>query len=344
MFFKKTYSIVINYFPGVLASSILGILSILIGKFYFPILGPAPFAIIFGIVFGNTILKSHRYLSGASFCESELLSYSIVLLGANLGLDKIAKLGLEGFSFIILQIGATIIISFFICKKMGFSRKFSLLMGAGNAVCGSSAVSAASKVLKPKPTEFGIVITTVNVTGTFLMFILPLVIAPIFYKSSVLYSGALIGGVLQSVGQVVGAAAMMGEEVVTLAVQFKILRIMFMTIILIIFSHLEKKERNKSENIENNINEEKIKIFSIPWYIKGFLFLSVLATFKYIPTFVGNISHTIGSFFEIIALAGIGLKIKINKIIHEGPKALLAGGIIGIAQIIIAIFLIYFLL
>ncbi len=342
---KKNFdSILINYFPGIFVSTILGILSIFIGKLYFPTLGAAPFAIILGIILGNTVFKSHRYLSGASFCEGELLNYSIVLLGANLGLDTIAKLGFGGFTFIILQMGTTIIVSFFICKKLGFSRKFSLLMGAGNAVCGSSAVSASSKVLKPDPTEFGIAITTVNVTGTFLMFILPLVVAPMLYNSSVLQSGALIGGTLQSVGQVIGAAAMMGTDVVILAAEFKILRIIFMTVVLIIFSHLEKKENSKPENIENNNSNEKIKIFNIPWYIKGFLFLSVLATFKYIPTFFGNLSHTLSSLFEIVALAGIGLKIKIDKIIHEGPKALLAGGIIGVAQIILAISFIYFLI
>ncbi len=52
-------------------------------------------------------------------------------------------------------------------------------------------------------------------------------------------------------------------------------------------------------------------------------------------------AHTISSQFEIIALAGIGMRVKFRDLVKDGPKALLYGGTVGICQVGIAIGLIF---
>ena len=45
--------------------------------------------------------------------------------------------------------------------------------------------------------------------------------------------------------------------------------------------------------------------------------------------------------FEIIALAGIGMRVKFRDLVKDGPKALLYGGAVGVCQVGIAIGLIF---
>ena len=51
--------------------------------------------------------------------------------------------------------GLTILAAYWIGRKLGFGKKFSLLMGAGNAVCGSSAIATVSPVIKAESKDKG---------------------------------------------------------------------------------------------------------------------------------------------------------------------------------------------
>ena len=51
---------------------------------------------------GNTIFNKEKYDEGSKFSERELLSYSIVLMGATLDLADIGSVGIGVIIFIIL--------------------------------------------------------------------------------------------------------------------------------------------------------------------------------------------------------------------------------------------------
>lgn len=174
--------------PGIVVCVIIAMVGKVLALFM-PSLGAATFAIFLGIICGNTILNKEKYNEGSAFSEKDLLSYSIVLMGASLNLSDIGSVGIGGITFIVIQMALTIAVTFFIGRKLGFNRKFSLLMSAGNAVCGSSAVASASEVVKPNAKDKGLSITMVNITGTILMFVLP-VIAGVFYQHETMQTSA----------------------------------------------------------------------------------------------------------------------------------------------------------
>lgn len=334
---------IISYFPGILISILVYLLASLSVNLL-PSLGTASFAILIGILLGNTIFKSPTFNHGTKFCESKLLEYSIVLLGSTLSFQTIATLGLKGIIFILIMMSLTIYFSYVVSLKFGFSKNFALLMGAGNAVCGSSAIGASSRVLKSGVSETGLSITMVNVTGTIFMFFLPLFIIPLFFQGQLLENSALLGGILQSVGQVVAGAAMISPETVELAAIFKIFRIIMLTFILILFSSIKSKEstldkQNSSEVSENSSTKKKLNI-SIPWYIIGFFILCTLSTYNILPLKLIDYFKTTSKFFEIIALAAIGLRVSFETIKKEGTKSLVLSLLIGFFQTVLGITLI----
>lgn len=337
---KKVY----EFFPGVLISFIIYLVSELLSK-YIPGLGSASLAILIGLVLGNLYFKDKKYAAGTKFCESKLLEYSIVFLGASLTFKTILQLGSEGIIYTLILMSGTIYFSYKLAKMFGFSTEFSLLMGAGNAVCGSSAIGASSKILKSGVSETGLAITMVNLTGTLLMFFLPLVIVPIFFSGDVVSASALLGGVLQSVGQVVGGAALVGEDVVKLSAVFKIFRIILLTGVLMLFSYLKSKNSVHHYTEEENEEKQKQKLkISVPWYIKGFFLMCLLSSFNLIPQNISFYLKNSSKIFEVTALAAIGLGVKYEVIKKQGPKSLLLGCIIGLFQTVAAILLINILI
>ena len=209
--------------PGFLACLVIGLIAQGIAKFV-PSVGAALFAIGIGMVCGNTFLNKPGMDAGTKFSERSLLEYSIVLTGATLVLSDIVAVGLSGVGFIVCQMALTITAAYLIGRRFGFGRRFCLLMGAGNAVCGSSAIATVSPVVGADSKDKGISITIVNVTGTVLMVLLP-VITGLVYNHAMLPTTAMIGGVMQSIGQVIASAGLVGPEFVPDATIFKIIRI-----------------------------------------------------------------------------------------------------------------------
>lgn len=327
-----------NILNGLIICIIIGIIAEFIGK-KLPNVGAATFAIFIGILAGNTLFTSKKYDSGTKFAEKDLLNYSIVLMGANLNLNEILGLGFNGLFFIIMQMTLTILLTYYVGRKLNFNKKYSLLMASGNAICGSSAIGATAPVLKADDNDKVIVITIVNVIGTILMILLPF-LTKALYNNETLQTSAMLGGILQSVGQVIGSAKFVSDDVVNLATVFKIIRIILLVAVVMIFEKIEVDEESKIEEEITHHKVNKLKKINIPWFINGFFIMCILYTIGFLPEALSKSFKWISSNFEIIALAGIGMRVKFKDLIKEGPKAMLYGGIVGVFQIVFAIILI----
>lgn len=326
-----------NWLPGLMAAFLVAIVSKLIAQ-WFPSLGAATIAILLGILLGNTYLKNPLLERGTKFAESKLLEFSVVLLGTTVTFQTIAHIGLKGAFFIFIQMGGTILVTYFIGKKMYFSDNMSLLMAGGNAVCGSSAIASIAPAINAKEEEKGQIITLVNLLGTILMLLLP-VIGSLLYQSNLLAKSALIGGTLQSVGQVVASASMVDNKAVELAMLFKIMRIMLLVVVVFLFSQF----KNQKILSESEITVSTTKKSVLPWYVAGFLCACIINSFFHLPTQVTVTAHFFSGWFEITALAAIGLRLDFQKFFKEGKRFLLYGLSVGVIQILLATILIYLL-
>lgn len=323
--------------PGFLVCAIISFLAQKIAEF-FPTVGAALFAIGIGIICGNTFLNKTYFDEGTRFSERNLLEYSIVLTGAALMLKDITALGISGVGFILCQMSVTIFTAYIIGRKIGFNKKFCLLMGAGNAVCGSSAIATVSPVIDADTKDKGISITIVNVTGTILMVLLP-IITEILYKHETLHTSAMIGGILQSIGQVIASGQLVNFEVTEVSTIFKIIRIIFIVLVALAYSHVNTEEGKHIFKKEKN-SEKKIKA-GVPWFIIGFFIMAVLHTMNFLPEIFTKGAKTVSQQFEIIALAAIGMRVKFKDLISEGPKGMFYGLSVGTCQIIAAIIFIF---
>lgn len=327
--------------PGLLTSIGIAVISQLLAQ-RVPALGAATIAILLGILLGNTVLRQPQLAKGTKFVESKLLEYSVMLLGATMTVQTIGQIGVWGVGFILIQMTVTIVGAMWIGQRLGFSQSMRLLMAGGNAVCGSSAIASIAPVIEADEDDKGTVITLVNLMGTVLMLTLPWLGMSLFGSQTIL-KGALIGGTLQSVGQVVAAASMVNQATVQFATIFKIMRIMMLVVVVLIFGRLHQR------TLENELAEDAVVSGNgsghwLPWYVAGFLILCALNSIFNLPVIIGATAHTISSWFEIIALAAIGLRLNLVSFLKAGKRLALYGLGVGTLQVVTALILINLLL
>ena len=335
--------------PGLAASIAISLVSQFFARFL-PTLGAALIAILLGMLLGNTVLNRPELGSGTKFSEKRLLEYAIVLNGLILDFQVLKSAGIKGFVFILLQMGLTIFVTYRLGKVFGFGKRFSLLMGAGNAVCGSSAIGTVSPIVQADNKEKGISITIVNLTGTALMVLLP-VLGAVLYGSDTLRTSALIGGTVQSVGQVVAAAKLVNDDVVTLATVFKLMRVLLIIGVAVLYGRMNMNEGEslftRKKRAEITASEESgasaspaAVSYGVPWFLTGFVVFFLIRSFIGVPDSVLAASKAISTQFEVAALAAIGMRVKFADIIKEGPKAMLYGLTVGAVQVVMAVALI----
>lgn len=302
---------------------------------YLPALGGETLAMFIGLGLGNTLFSDSRWGSGIKWSEKYPIEVGIAILGLTLTLSTIASLQWRGLLFILAIMMLTITFVMWIGQKVfHVDQKSSMLMAAGNAVCGSSAIASVAPAINADDNKRRTAVATVSLSGTALLLILPL-IAPTLLHNNDLLMGALVGGTVQSVGQVVGTASLINQDVVTYATLFKMLRVILLSGVVIYMTHLVSKGSS-----ETTTTAAKPK-FKMPWFVTVFLIAVVINTLVPLPNVINHASHEISSFLGIVNLAGIGLNLKWQTIKQSGMQYMGYGLVTIIFQILIALSLIY---
>ena len=317
---------------GLIVVFILGSISWWLADFI-PRADSVTIAIILGIVVGNIPINNQIGTLGGLFAEKKLLPMAITLLGVELKLVTLLALGPVAIIIIAISILVSVFASIYLGKLLHFSPKFSILIGAGNGICGSSAIAATSIVIDAEEADTGISISVVNLLGTLGIFILPAIIR--LFPLADLEGGLLIGGTLQAFGQVVAAGFSVNDDVGNIATVVKMGRVLMLGPMVILFGSWM---RSKLKNTE----ETPSKVL-IPRFIVGFFVMSIIASTNILPSEILTLIKTLGKYLLVVAMVGIGMRIQLSTLFHSGISAFLFGGVISIIQIIITLILIILL-
>ena len=326
---KSTKKKITPILPGLALTIAIGIVSWGLGHIM-PRLGGVTISIVLGVLAGNLLPNATRYNQGARVAEKQILPIAIALLGVELQLASLVTLGSSAALIILATITTSLGTSLLLGSLFGYSKKFSILIGSGNGICGSSAVAATSQAIKAEETDIGISISVVNLLGTLGIFILP-ALARLFSLDTNA-SGLLVGGSLQAVGQVVAAGNILGPEVGLVAIAVKMGRVLMLGPIVVLLGFLSQRKAQKQQLKRTRID--------IPLFIVGFFVLSLLASFGVLPNFAIELFVTLGKTLLIVAMAGIGLRIHLHALYKSAPRAMLFGALVSVTQIVALMILI----
>jgi uncharacterized integral membrane protein (TIGR00698 family) len=322
-----------DMWPGILLTVALAVVAKLLVP-WVPALGAEGLAIIMGLVIGNVIFTQPIWTSGVIWAEKYVIQFGIALLGLTVTLATVEKLGWQGVLFIMIQMTATILFVLWLGGRIfKVSKESALLMGAGNAVCGTSAIAAVAPVVGAKDEQRRTAAATVSLTGVVLLLLLP-ELGPHLFGHNDIVIGGLIGGTLQSVGQAVGAGTMVNPEVGTYATLFKMMRVILLTVVVLAYAQLGSGQQPQA----NSRRKFSLK-GAVPWFVTTFVIFMLGNTFADLPTFITVPAKEGASFFGVVNLAGIGLSLKWQTIKSSGMKFMGYGLVTAVFQVIVAIIL-----
>lgn len=303
----------IKLLPGVFIVIAIAVPSWFLGTFVPLIGGP-----VFGILLGMIIAYWKRpaiYEDGITFASKKILQASIILLGFEMNLFNVFKVGSQSLYIMIFTLSAAFISAWLVGKYLKLPGNTSILIGVGTAICGGSAIAATAPVISANDKDVAYSISTIFLFNIAAVFIFPFM-GHLLGMNDMGF-GMWAGTAINDTSSVVAAGYSYSHEAGNFATIVKLTRALMivpvtLTLALII---ARKKTRTGNWGIA--------KIF--PWFILGFLAASIMNTTGFIPQVICEfLSHT-GKFFIVIAMAAIGLKTHLKHIFNNGIRPILLG-------------------
>ena len=307
---------------GILFAVSLGLLAMVLEKFTPSYLNSILLALIGGIVIGNLFKIPSIFDGGIGYTSSKMLELSILFLAVGINYSEIAHLGMGSFFGLVITVFLVLTAGYFLSKWFECPGNTGLLVGFGTAICGSSAIAALAPSLKKNEKEdVAIAMAVVNLYGTLGMLILPWILMKMGLTDN--HIGYLVGGSLHSVGNVAGAGFTIGKIAGDAAITVKLARVALLTPGLIYITYL----------VNRNADVHWKSYFKLPWYLIGFIVVTLLVSVVEIPKPAIKEIEYIGKVILTIAMVAIGLKVSFKKLLQAGKRGLKFGLVIFLIQI-----------
>jgi uncharacterized integral membrane protein (TIGR00698 family) len=254
-------------------------------------------------------LQGHPLQTKAKAWSSKLLQFSVILLGASLNFHSVIEQGTDGALITCISIIAVFILGYLGEKLLKVNHEQGLLITMGTAICGGSAIGALAPVINAEAMSITISIGVVFLLNALAVFIFPFVggLAALTQEQFGLWSALAI----HDTSSVVAASAIYGSVALQVATTVKLIRALWIIPITLIFSFYQSK--GKSNKI------------TIPWFIFGFLLLSLIFTFFSIPVDVKTNISALSKLGFAITLFLIGISFDLKKMKSVGWRPLALG-------------------
>ena len=185
-------------------------------------IGSEAWAIVIGMLIANTV-GTPKFVKPALQVEFYIKT-GLVLLGAEVLLDKIIAIGIPGI-FVAWVVTPIVLICTFIFGQKVLkmpSKTLNIVISADMSVCGTSAAIATAAACRAKKEELTLSIGLSLVFTAIMMVAMPAVIKAIGMPE--ILGGAWMGGTIDATGAVAAAGAFLGEKALYVAATIKMIQ------------------------------------------------------------------------------------------------------------------------
>lgn len=318
---------------GILTCFIIAVPAWLLGK-AIPIIGGPVFGILFGMILAF-IKRPEKLDPGIKYTSKAILQYSIILLGFEMNLFNVIKVGGQSLLVMVFTLTSSFVTAYLVGKVLKIDGKTTTLIGVGTSICGGSAIAATAPVIRAKDEDVAQAISTIFLFNIIAVFIFP----PLGHLMGLSDTGfgMWAGTAINDTSSVVAAGASWSSAAgnntaLAFATIVKLTRtLMIVPITLVLAIYTTRKIRRENAAItsagigsgESSNNYSIAKIF--PWFVLGFVFTAILNTFLPIPAGVSSTLVQIGKFMIVMAMTAIGLNTNLKKLLTNGLKPICLG-------------------
>ena len=319
--------------PGIALSFAIAAIAIYLGN-WFPLIGSSVFAIVLGILLSNLWKLPDSFQLGLTYSGKKLLQYSIIFLGFSMSIGKVSATGLSSLKISLLTILIAFLAAYAAGKFFKMRRVLTILIGFGTAICGGSAIAAASPILEAEEEDIALSISTIFFFNILAVFIFPFL--GHLMQMSDAYFGTWAGTAINDTSSVVAAGYTYSQAAGDLATIVKLSRaLMIVPACLTFAGYRYVRDKRSAQKVDLK------KIF--PWFILWFVLASVVSSLGIFPSNLVPYTKLLSQWLMAMALAGIGTKVSFKQFREAGAGPLLTGAFAWFCVAVSSLIIQYFL-
>ena len=268
------------------------------------VINQAAISLILGILF--SVIKYRYSLSTVNFNGTNFLKAGIVLLGGTISLSSVSEISVNYLPLVSFYVLMVFLVGFLLGRILKVSQKHLILLVAGTAICGGTAIASLAPIIKAKTEEL---ISSISLV--FLLNLLAIIFFPLlgqYMGMSEKDFGIFAALTIHDTASVLGAASIYGEESVVYASVIKLGRTLWIIPMILSFSLYFK---NKDPE------------YNFPYFIIFFLAFVLLGTFVDLNQDIQIMIKKISNALFLLGLFFIGSQFNLKTISELSIKPII---------------------
>ena len=268
------------------------------------VINQAAISLILGILF--SVIKNRYSLSAVNVNGTNFLKAGIVLLGGTISLSSVSEISVNYLPLVSFYVLIVFLVGFLLGRILKVSQKHLILLVAGTAICGGTAIASLAPIIKAKTEEL---ISSISLV--FLLNLLAIIFFPLlgqYMGMSEKDFGIFAALTIHDTASVLGAASIYGEESVVYASVIKLGRTLWIIPMILSFSLYFK---NKDPE------------YNFPYFIIFFLAFVLLGTFVDLNQDIQIMIKKISNALFLLGLFFIGSQFNLKTISELSIKPII---------------------
>ena len=268
------------------------------------VINQAAISLILGILF--SVIKNRYSLSAVNVNGTNFLKAGIVLLGGTISLSSVSEISVNYLPLVSFYVLMVFLVGFLLGRILKVSQKHLILLVAGTAICGGTAIASLAPIIKSKTEEL-----VSSISLVFLLNLLAIIFFPLlgqYMGMSEKDFGIFAALTIHDTASVLGAATIYGEESVVYASVIKLGRTLWIIPMILSFSLYFK---NKDPE------------YNFPYFIIFFLAFVLLGTFVDLNQDIQIMIKKISNALFLLGLFFIGSQFNLKTISELSIKPII---------------------
>lgn len=275
---------------------------------------PLVLAILLGMFVRAALGAREAIEPGVNFAAKDVLEVAVVLLGASVNLAMLQSAGLPLALGLLAFVGIALVGGILIGRAFGVSPSLGVLIAAGNAICGNSAIAAVAPSIGARREDTASAIAFTALLGMVAVLALPLLMQPLGLTHE--QFGVLAGSTVYAVPQVLAAAYPVSDAAGEMATLVKLTRVLLLgPMVLLIAAWWRRTHADAATRQAPRVG--------LPWFIVGFALLAVLRAAGALSVANAELAAEGAHRLTLAAMAGLGLSVDLREVRRVGAKAAL---------------------
>jgi uncharacterized integral membrane protein (TIGR00698 family) len=287
-----------------------------------PSASPALCGMGFGMLAGPLVRSLPVTSAGVELAATHLLRVGVALLGLRISVGEVAGVGFAGLAAAVAVVVSTMLFTIWLGCRLRIDRKLAVLVAAGSAVCGASAIAAVNDAIGGREEQVGYAVATVTVFGTASMLLLAPVSAKLGLSDA--QAGIWAGASIHEVAQATAAGAAVSAGALKVATLVKLTRVIMLAGVVAAVSARAG-------------GSGAVAMPRVPSFVIAFLVLVVVGSVVPLPPTVLDAATQASNVLLAAGLGALGLRIRVTALRRAGLRPFALGAAAAAAAAVAAL-------